>query len=658
MWIIKILRYLFLAIDSVVYWAATKVYELFMLISETGLFTPELIRTFASRIYVLLGVFMLFKVSFSLITYILNPDTFDDKSQGVGNLLLNFFKVLIGIIAVPYVFQFAYGLQTIILKDNIIGNIVMGMNSNLVSGDYNYVEHGGKLMSYSVISGFITLNENLVGEECASEPIVGKIGEDGKQEATLSEACSSNESAMAVLQSEHNPNLFNDVTKITVEEGLKKAYTESDYTFYVNMIGLTANDENGNEQFIFNYNFILSTIAGGFLAWILLIFCIDIATRSVKLGFLQLIAPIPIISYVDPKSGKEGIFKKWLNQCTKTYLDLFVRLLAIYFAIFVISSLLTDGAYNIVNPGQKVNFFVNIFIIFGALMFAKQLPELITDITGIKLGGFTLNPMKKLGESKYASALIGATGGFIGGIVANGWAAKQNEIGIKKGIKSSISGGFTAAFRGGYAGLKSDGKSSALASATKGITDMSLSRNLKIKGYGTKDKIMDRATDIAGIKYKTGTSSELKSQINELKQELSNFQRNEHALSDALNQRISEQGNKIAGLLKTFDGKVASHDEKGNVTAYETKTFESYAESAARDVATNMGENWDNMTTIRKEMYINQAISDDKIVDRDTFNSFNELYVARNNADLESRKTEKQINDLEEDMDKFRNRNK
>ena len=169
---------------------------------------------------------------------------------------------------------------------------------------------------------------------------------------------------------------------------------------------------------------------------------------------------------------------------------------------------------------------------------------------------------------------------------------------------------------------------------------------------------MDRATDIAGIKYKTGTSSELKSQINELKQELSNFQRNEHALSDALNQRISEQGNKIAGLLKTFDGKVASHDEKGNVTAYETKTFESYAESAARDVATNMGENWDNMTTIRKEMYINQAISDDKIVDRDTFNSFNELYVARNNADLESRKTEKQINDLEEDMDKFRNRNK
>ena len=79
---------------------------------------------------------------------------------------------------------------------------------------------------------------------------------------------------------------------------------------------------------------------------------------------------------------------------------MFIRLLAIYFAVFVITQLVDLQFVDAVTGVRSdVNAFVKVFIILGALLFAKQLPKLLEDLTGMKLGGgkFTLNPMKKLG---------------------------------------------------------------------------------------------------------------------------------------------------------------------------------------------------------------------------------------------------------------------
>ena len=97
----------------------------------------------------------------------------------------------------------------------------------------------------------------------------------------------------------------------------------------------TVKTEDGDEVFVFSYMYVVATAAGAFLCYILLLFCFDIAIRSVKLGFLQLIAPIPLISKIDPKKGDE-VFSKWVKECTSTYALLFIRLLAIYFAIYMI----------------------------------------------------------------------------------------------------------------------------------------------------------------------------------------------------------------------------------------------------------------------------------------------------------------------------------
>lgn len=524
LWLTKIIRLLFILLDKVAYWAVYMIYELFMMLSETGVFTQATIQKFAGRIYALLGVFMLFKVSFSLITYILNPDDLTDKGKGVNKLLTNFFVVLIGLIAVPYVFQAAFSLQTIVLKDNIVGNIILGN----VAGDSveeqeenasDYIEKGGHRMAFTTLTAFLRLNSDVVGEECSNEPIVN--GE-------VNSACEDS----SALQIE------SDSGTGTVEATLKQAYADSDVNILLDggLVNLRADDQNGNETWLFDYTYLISTIAGGFLAWILLIFCFDVAKRSVKLGFLQLIAPVPIISYIDPKSGKDGMFKKWVKECTSTYISLFGRLVAIYFAIFVISEM---SLYNIMRPDEKVtNIFVRVFIIFGALMFAKQLPELISNITGFKLdGGFTLNPMKKIGQSPFAAGLVGAAGGFAGGMYANARAAKKDGLGFWKGAGSVLAGGMSAGFRGGAAGLSSGGKGSALAAASKGVQGSNAARYRRdvnqAAGYGLKQRASDSLDRFANVKNKSGGLGLYDQQMKGIKREMDNLQSQEQALRNA-----------------------------------------------------------------------------------------------------------------------------
>ena len=58
---------------------------------------------------------------------------------------------------------------------------------------------------------------------------------------------------------------------------------------------------------------------------ILLGYCVDIAVRVFKLIILQLIAPIPIISYVDPKASKDVAFNKQVSPYTNNHFNPFIK---------------------------------------------------------------------------------------------------------------------------------------------------------------------------------------------------------------------------------------------------------------------------------------------------------------------------------------------
>ncbi len=374
-------------LDGIVYKLIGWAYELLIDIANTSIFTEDVIDFFASKVYSLLGIFMLFKVSFSIMTYIVNPDEFSDKNKGFGKVVSNIVITVALLIATPWIFSQAMDLQRIVLKDNIIGKIFSAQPQTSGTG---LPTGAGEQMAYETFTAFYHINQEFdaacstvyetasFGDKC--EELIGNIKGSADYATTLYMA--------------HN---FKNASILL-----------DDYS-------LLNQKSKNSDAYIMEYMPIISTIAGGLVTWILIMFCLDIALRSVKIGFLRMIAPIPIVSRIDPKKGTE-VFNKWLKECTSTYLDLFIRLIAINFAIFIISQM---GSMGFVDQSTglpaDVNFLVKFVIILGALLFAKQLPKLIESITGIKMSSdFTLNPLKKLSEVPLLGRPLAAAGQLAG----------------------------------------------------------------------------------------------------------------------------------------------------------------------------------------------------------------------------------------------------
>lgn len=390
MWFKKLMIQFFFAIDKIVYNFIPRIYNLLIDISRTSIFSQADIAEFADRIYKLLAVFMIFKVTFSLIMYVVNPDDFSDKSKGVSKLGTNIIITLCLLVITPYIFNYAYELQVIVLEENTLAKIIMGDDT-----DNSYLNDAGDKMAYISIGPFFSPNTSLEKLYDCSNLVEKDI--DGK--VKFNTECS------GVSNDEEYTNLNDADSLMALTGGNFSETTLKDYIAGVNTsnFGLTFREDLAvatdpeNDNFIMDYKYLFSTVVGVVIILLLLTFCMDIAVRSIKLSFLQLIAPIPIISYVDPKSGKDGMFKNWYKMCFSTYLSLFLRLLALYFAIYIISKVADMKMYDLIDGSYQSSTTVAIFIIIGALMFAKQLPKILEGL-GIKLdgNGFTLNPLKKM----------------------------------------------------------------------------------------------------------------------------------------------------------------------------------------------------------------------------------------------------------------------
>ena len=413
-----LLRTIFQFLDNIVYSIIPSIYNLFIDIAETTIFSADIIDIFATRIYGLLGIFMLFKVSFSILTYIVSPKDFDDQTKGFSKIVTNILITLTLLVMTPWIFNQAMEVQRIILRDNVLGKLILGSDGGFSANIA--MLNPGQVIAYETLRAFYYLDTDTY-PECN---VVFEVGGSGDRYQCRARAFNDNEAAFDSLQ-------FGVSTRSTA--------------IYLSHDLAVARDSSGN--FAMTYTPFVSTVVGIFVAWILVIFCFDIAIRSVKLGFYRLIAPIPIISRIDPKSAKDGLFKKWLTDVVKTYLDIFIRLIAIYFAVFIIGTVTSRATLVNAVTGEtsEPSPMVIVFIIIGALMFAKNLPKLLEQL-GFKLdsGNFTMNPLKKLG----GVPLVG--GAMAAGAVAGG---RTLQSGAKLGagmLGAGASGIVNKASKGKY----------------------------------------------------------------------------------------------------------------------------------------------------------------------------------------------------------------
>lgn len=397
-WIINIFLSFFFLLDTIVYGLIESLYQMILQIANISVISQASMQEFANRIYVLVGVVMLFKVAFSLIQLFANPDKMSDSKIGAGSLVKRIMISLVLLVMTPTIFQLAFRIQGTVLNAGILEKVILDSDvapegQNPIDVDCSLEENqayrvcGGRTIAFSIFRGFVTPNENLYEEN-----------ENGEQVLSSDYA-----------DYEENVEQYNEAVK---EQNIGK------------LLDPILAGESGDRPF--NYSFLISTIAGGFAAWLLFIFCFDVAIRAVKLAFLQLLAPVPILSYVDASKGND-VFKNWVSQCISAYLEIFIRLIALYFVVYIIAEISQDGLFSFyeytaegaTKQAEDVGLLATAFIVLGLLMFANQAPKLISDMFGIKSGDFTMNPLKKIGQSSLATAAVGTVG------LGLGFAARQ-----------------------------------------------------------------------------------------------------------------------------------------------------------------------------------------------------------------------------------------
>ena len=166
-----------------------------------------------------------------------------------------------------------------------------------------------------------------------------------------------------------------------------------------------------------------------------------------------MIAPIAIVSYIDPKESiSNGKMSAWIKETASTYFSLFIRLATVFLVVMLVSviasSVLADGGYisGMINP-QEYNIWIYLFLIIGAFMFARQVPTIIESIFGIKgSGNLSLNPFKTVSNflaTPIVAAGGAAVGGALGAAAANTIAAAANTIAAGSAALPGAISGFT-----------------------------------------------------------------------------------------------------------------------------------------------------------------------------------------------------------------------
>lgn len=386
------IRTFFGKIAATIYTVIAYLYDVFILIAKAEILNSEIVQRVYRSVGLILGIFMIFKLTFSLIQALIDPEKLTDKKNGFSAIIMRCVIAIVLLGITPSLFREAFKLQNLLIgannsNDNIIYKLIMQNTIGVNSTDM------GQKLAADLFFSFYTDEEAPFydkGTAAYDEKLVER---------------------------------FQRINYTTLRENVtnraQKSNSSLRWNFYDTIEPLTIRMDG---QYVIEFNEIFINLVGIFVLYMLFVYCFQVAARVFKLAFLQLIAPIPILSYI---SDPEGSFKNWVKQCTSTYLDLFLRLVIIYFVMYLSSDVLTQ--LNDTNSvlmksinGDKLSFFtivlIKIFLIIGLLIFAKKVPELIEEIFpnlkgkagfgfGLSLKKNVLDPVKDMGKSLYNTPL-------------------------------------------------------------------------------------------------------------------------------------------------------------------------------------------------------------------------------------------------------------
>ena len=525
-------------IDTIIYRLVGWLYQIYLAVSSARIVRNDIFELFVQRIYVVLGIAMLFFLAYSVLLLIVDPDKISNNGgYSMSKIVFNTIISIVIIAVVPTCFNLIYQAQEILLTQNIIGKIILGGTSStgstlrvkfndddcqnlstidpagtlegcdvIYEGDEDHlsVELAGNSIALDVFSSFIYPNVITSAEDDGSQAtqeeyyskvytyqeledsglefsnqdeflfkkIEGynnchdRLGDTSNAGSTLQasyiygSAAASCAMDMLVLHESDNV----EEMGIEFKSILQYAKTTGDFSGF-SLIATTI--DSGDTI----YNGIVSIIAGGFLCYVFVSYCLDMGLRAVKLSFAQLIAPVPVFARIIPKQS--DMFGRWIKFTTSAFFEVFLRLVVIFFGIFLISNLplntqlWENSILEFVIPTMSVKMpfvgqiasifevvnFARAIVIIGILMFVKQAPNIIQESLGIhaNIGGLSIKnkldgmlgmqTLKKVGGAAVGAAVGAVTGGIGAGFMAKRSGAKFWASALQGGRDGMKSGG-------------------------------------------------------------------------------------------------------------------------------------------------------------------------------------------------------------------------
>ncbi len=404
-------------IDHAIYGLVKIIYSVFTNIAGISLLSSSKGQDMAvgimRRVYVFMAIIMVFVLAYNLLNYIIDPDKVNDKKMGASTFIKDILISIALIALTPTIFTKLYSLQSIIISDGVISNLILGGagDASSAEGANDVINNGANPMIASTYAAFLY-------------PADGKHSalDCGQQEDTQhtefydsnSEYCEAYWATWKDGELSH----FGDL------------YNKADYSFTP----------------------FLSTIGGIALIYFMLVFSISLGKRVGKMALLELIAPLPLTLEILP--NKKGLRDNWIKTSLKVFGEVFIYMGFMFLVIFLIS-LVPGAVQTIFDSGSGlVGIVSTVIIIFGLLIFGKEAPKMVCDLLGIKDTNFL---KQSFADAKQALAYGTVGAGLIGGtasrMTSNAVQTYQNARKEGRGVWSSGFGAFRSGVAGGVSGF-------------------------------------------------------------------------------------------------------------------------------------------------------------------------------------------------------------
>lgn len=404
---LKLIYFIMLTIDSVVFWFVKLISQVFFLVVDTNMEGQAIttkINELMDRIYIILGVGMLFFVAYKIICLMTDPDKIsNDGADSMQGIVKNVVLSVIMLSLIPTAFNYLMQFQSRVVSTNVIGSIILGTSNN--SSDDNNIRKTGAKVALSIYSSFYyPVDEN--GKIYTYFDCGGRYPEAPNTPSGVPDIC---ETYVKKYDDAMNSE---GIKEFIVDEELNQALVDGEMEHIA----------------------IIPVLAGAYAVWLYLVFTLDIATRAIKLLFYRLIAPIPVMMRITKPVG--GAFTRWINDVVKTYLSLFIRLIIINFSLFTINLIVSLDLSELFPSSNSATglavLLAKVAVLLGILQFAKDAPKMVEELFGVEHIDTSVAGMKnRLNENEYAKRAAVAGGALGLGGARAGWNAIQGRFNKK-----------------------------------------------------------------------------------------------------------------------------------------------------------------------------------------------------------------------------------